>query len=198
MVELFVTGGVFLLSLITGGAEFEERVVVLPSKDNVKSEVVVNTSSQGEIVLNEPYQSVSRIAGKYERQHLSRSFVYREFGTVLAALPPRPATYTFYFKISSDELTEESIAQFERMKADIASRQSPEVLVVGHTDTLGDMERNDKLSVERATYLKQILIGYGVGESMMQVYGRGERELLVRTPDETAEPANRRVKVTIR
>jgi flagellar motor protein MotB len=31
----------------------------------------------------------------------------------------------------------------------------------------------------------------------LQVSGRGERQLLVQTPDETAEPENRRVEITI-
>jgi outer membrane protein OmpA-like peptidoglycan-associated protein len=38
----------------------------------------------------------------------------------------------------------------------------------------------------------------GVARDSIQVAGRGEREPLVPTPDEAAEPRNRRVEITVR
>jgi outer membrane protein OmpA-like peptidoglycan-associated protein len=73
----------------------------------------------------------------------------------------------------------------------------PNVDVVGHTDTTGPAEGNDTLSLERARSVSRLLDALSLPPERLQVSGRGERQLLVQTPDETAEPENRRVEITI-
>jgi outer membrane protein OmpA-like peptidoglycan-associated protein len=42
------------------------------------------------------------------------------------------------------------------------------------------------------------LAAKGVQSESVTAVGRGERELLVKTADQTAEPRNRRVEITVR
>ena len=70
-----------------------------------------------------------------------------------------------------------------------------EYLVVGHTDTKGTKKYNLSLSIKRAEVVKQILVNYGIDKSNIKILGKGEELLAVNTPDDTKQPANRRVEI---
>jgi outer membrane protein OmpA-like peptidoglycan-associated protein len=82
--------------------------------------------------------------------------------------------------------------------AEVAKRQAVEVQVTGHTDTLGKESDNDRLSEERAQAIREMLIAQGLKSNFIRAVGRGERELLIPTPDNVREPRNRRVEVIVR
>jgi outer membrane protein OmpA-like peptidoglycan-associated protein len=107
-------------------------------------------------------------------------------------------SFTVYFVFDKDELTAESLAQFNRIKAELAVRPAPEVVVIGHTDRVGALEYNDKLSLTRAETVRAALIAAGIMPLQMEVAGRGEREPAVPTADEVKEPRNRRVEIIVR
>jgi len=70
-------------------------------------------------------------------------------------------------------------------------------IVFGHTDTKGSDEYNVKLSIKRAEAIKKILINLGIDDNKISVLGKGERDLAIKTPDNTKHPANRRAEVKI-
>ena len=50
----------------------------------------------------------------------------------------------------------------------------------------------------RAAAVREILVAAGVPAQKIENAGRGERELLVKSGDEVAEPKNRRVEISVR
>jgi outer membrane protein OmpA-like peptidoglycan-associated protein len=74
----------------------------------------------------------------------------------------------------------------------------PDLTVVGHTDTTGSAEANIELGRSRATLIRDRLVAAGLDGRLISVVSHGEADLLVPTPDETAEPKNRRVEVSVR
>ena len=70
--------------------------------------------------------------------------------------------------------------------------------VTGHTDRVGTVQDNDRLSAERAETIRDVLIQHGLHANFVRAVGRGEREPLIPTPDEQDEPRNRRVEVIVR
>ena len=70
-----------------------------------------------------------------------------------------------------------------------------EYLLVGHTDTKGTKQYNLSLSIKRANVVKEILISYGIDNKKIKILGEGEEKLAIITPDETKQPANRRVEI---
>lgn len=179
-------------------AVVDETVVVLPSPGGGSGTVVVQRGGQQQI-LNQPY-AASRIKsdGELQAARSSDAEVRATFGETLRALPGRPASFLLYFVIGKDELTEESSAQLQKVLAELKARPVPDVAVIGHTDTVGSTESNDTLSLQRAVRVKEILAGAGIDAARIQVSGRGERELLVPTADNVAEPRNRRVEISVR
>ena len=93
---------------------------------------------------------------------------------------------------------EDLSTQIVPLLAEVARREAVEVQITGHTDRVGTIADNDRLSMERAQVVRGILLGYGLHADFMRTVGRGEREPLVSTADEQEEPRNRRVEVIVR
>lgn len=150
-------------------------------------------------VLDAPYDA-SRIApdGKQSASRASEPEVHAAFGTTLSAMPARPAAFLLYFMTGKDELTPESSAALQQVLDELKRRPSPDVVAIGHTDTVGGQEQNDRLSLQRAERVKSLLVGIGIAAERIYVAGRGERELLVPTADNVDEPRNRRVEINVR
>ena len=173
----------------------DETVVVLPSADGHTGTVVVQRGETRQ-VLDQPYATSRTGHGEVER--LSDSEVRRSFGNTLQALPARPTAFMLYFVTGTDELTPESKAELQNILAALKDRPLPDVLVIGHTDTVGDLIVNDRLSAQRAETVKGFLVEIGIPAARIRTSGRGEREPLVRTADEVDEPRNRRVEINVR
>ena len=178
-----------------------ELVVVLPGHEGKTGGVVVRAvdSGGGEQVLDKPY-AASRIAadGKPQPAHLTAAEVNAAFTATLAALPGKPATFLVYFLEGKDELTAASNAELKNVFAEIKRRPEPDVIIIGHTDSVGGDAYNDKLSLARAERMRDLLGGLGIPASRIQVSGRGKREALVQTQGGVSEPRNRRVEINVR
>lgn len=174
-----------------------ERVVLLPSADGSQSAVVIRDAS-GEVLLNQPYAATKRRLAANAGYQSSPAEVKERFGDALAAQPARPRNYVLYFEAGGNVLTPESQAALANIRKEIAERAASEVMVIGHTDRVGNVEGNDKLSLKRAEGLRDLLIESGIPAGKMEVVGRGERDPLVPTADEVDEPKNRRVEISVR
>lgn len=176
-------------------------VVVLPEETgHVGAVVVKDTHGATKEVLDRPYAAVGARAGSTDVRPVTvdTAEVRKIFGPALAAQPLPPASFVLYFESDTDVLTPPSVAAFEEVFQDVARRKAAEVVATGHTDTMGETSYNDALSLRRARKVRDMLVARGIPPDDVVVAGRGERELLVTTPDETPEPRNRRVVVTVR
>lgn len=174
-----------------------ERIILLPDASGKVGKLAVQHGAQ-ETVLDAAYSAATVAGNAVERGQLSKDRVQREFGAQLAGLPPRPVSYMLYFLPASDELTEESQKHAAVILDEIAKRPAADVLVIGHTDRVGNLEDNDRLSLERAQVIREKLIALGIDAARLKFQGRGERELLVATDDGVDEPKNRRVEINVR
>lgn len=191
---------ILIVSFVNSGCGSlrHDEVILLPGKDGKVGSVVVSNSS-GQVVLDKAYASAKTGGNSIATSVSSAGAVSKDFGDTLAIQPPRPASYLVYFETGSDRLTSESGRAIEGILADIAKRPSPEVVVIGHTDTVGRLGiRNDGLSKQRAEVVRTLLIKQGIPADSVSVEGRGSRELLVPTADNADEPRNRRVEITVR
>jgi len=188
---------VALVALLTLAGCASERVVLLPSADGRASAIVVRDAS-GEIVLDKPYAAAKRSMDANKAYQSSPDEVRDRFALALAAQPPRPNSYVLYFEAGGNVLTPESQAALSTIRKEIAQRPASEVMVIGHTDRVGSVDGNDRLSMKRAESLRNVLIESGVPANKLEAVGRGERDPLVPTADEVDEPKNRRVEISVR
>ncbi len=99
-----------------------------------------------------------------------------------------------YFDFDQFNLSEVSKDKIKKFLNNYGSDIN-EYLVVGHTDTKGTNKYNLSLSIKRAEVVKEVLITYGINQSSIKILGKGEESLAVDTPDDTKQPANRRVEI---
>lgn len=173
-------------------------VILVPDAGGKVGAVSVK-STQGETVIDSAYASATAIGGSaLVVASSSPAQVEQIFGSTIKALPLKPVSYTLYFLEGSDEYTPESRQIIETMLRELAERPAADIAVIGHTDRVGALEYNDKLSLQRAERVRADFLQRGVTERAISVAGRGEREPMVATADEVAEPRNRRVEINIR
>lgn len=176
----------------------DELVVVLPGPEGKVGTVVVERGGE-RVVLNQAFAASRIVSGSGpQAQRLADGEVRRDFGSLLAVLPGRPKSFLLYFLEGSDEFTPESRVELEKMLAELRERGAPDVVVIGHTDRIGTEQFNDSLSLQRAERVRGELVKLGIAQARVQIAGRGERETLVPTDDEVAEPRNRRVEISVR
>jgi outer membrane protein OmpA-like peptidoglycan-associated protein len=172
-------------------------VVLLPEQDGRPAAVSVKQGDR-EVVLDQPYAAASVTPLGPRAYVASADEVRSNFGAALAAQPARGATFTLFFVEGKDEFTEASRQDVERILSEISRRPVPDVLVVGHTDTVGSDAANDALGLQRAEVVRAALIRLGVPPGDIQASSRGKRALAVPTADGVSEPRNRRVEIIVR
>ena len=186
----------FGLVLLTGCNK--NLIVVIPDSADGHIGAVVVEANGDKTVLNTAYAAATPGSGALKPATSDAQQVKALFGTALTAQPVAPKAYTLYFINDSDRLTPDSQPAFEKVFVDVQQRKSPEIVVTGHTDTMGDPSYNDTLSLERAKAVSKLFVARGFPAAAISVAGRGQRELLVQTPANKSEPLNRRVEITVR
>lgn len=174
-------------------------IVLLPDSDRTTGRArVSNPSGSADLAAARDAAQATANQPPGPVSTLSEADVKRIFGDALSALPPEPRRFTLNFRFESDDLTDESRALVPEVLATVKGRSVPEVLVVGHTDTMGTPAANVELGLKRAMTVRNLLVQAGLDASMIEVTSHGEAALLIQTPNETPEPRNRRVEITVR
>jgi len=175
-----------------------EVYMVMPEEGGKAGTVAVTFNDGKETVLHGDYSAMS-LAGDQKQAFVGdQAQLEKTFGSALAAMPLAPNSVTLYFLLGKDELTPESKAEAEKIYQDFVDRKVPEIWIIGHTDTVGTDAQNINLSIRRAQKVRDSLTQRGIPAENIKIEGRGERELLVNTPDNTKEPKNRRVEISVR
>ncbi len=188
----------FVLQPPVAAPQPKTLVVLVPGADGKVGAVSVK-SAQGEVVIDRAYASATSGGGAAPVVGSSSAAqVQQTFGDTVKARPQPPVSYTLYFLEGSDEYTPESRQTIETVLGELAKRPAAEIAVIGHTDRVGAVDYNDRLSLQRAERVRADFLKRGVPERSVSVAGRGEREPLVATADEVPEARNRRVEINIR
>lgn len=186
-----------LLGLLAACAP-RDRVLLLPESGGTPSVVTVKTT-QGQTQIDRPYTAVHVGSdGGLKPVAYTEKEVSDRYGSVLAKLPAAEKRYTLNFAPGGAELLPESAALLPEIIKDLMRRPGGDLIVVGHTDRVGPLQDNDRLSLVRAQAVVDLLKAQNVPANRMEAVGRGEREPLVPTDDEVAEPKNRRVEIRVR
>ncbi len=108
------------------------------------------------------------------------------------------ANLTVNFSSGSADLTPQAIQALNELGRALSSQDLAgyKFRIEGHTDTVGTPDANRMLSEQRAkAVVAYITSHFGVDAGRLQAIGKGEEDLAVPTPAQTAEPRNRRVLV---
>lgn len=111
--------------------------------------------------------------------------------------PKAPKQFIVFFGFNKSNLTEEAARVVADAAAAAKEYGSASIAIVGHTDTVGSNQYNQRLSMRRAEAVKSGLQSNGIPANAITTAGRGETELMVQTGDGVKEPQNRRATIDL-
>lgn len=101
------------------------------------------------------------------------------------------------FDFDSDVVRPEARTNLRNLAASLDKYPGSDLLIVGHTDSVGTDAYNLGLSERRANAAVSYLAGQGVDRSRMRARGLGETEPVAPNESEAGRSKNRRVEVAI-
>lgn len=102
------------------------------------------------------------------------------------------------FAVDSSTLSGGAQSTFNKIATTLKDYDKTAIHVVGHTDSSGSDEYNQKLSQQRAQAVAQFLTGRGVDSQRVLTWGRGESEPIAPNDTEAGRAENRRVDIVIK
>lgn len=111
--------------------------------------------------------------------------------------PPPPVFFTIYYEADDDDVSASMAAIVDQAVTYAQAGANAFFDVSARTDTVGDEAANQALSERRAAAVRAALVARGVPNEAVRTNAYGETQLFTPTPDETAEPLNRRVDILV-
>ncbi|MBA3035989.1 MAG: OmpA family protein [Desulfobacterium sp.] len=191
---LFIT-----ILLVSGCAAHKDIIVLIPDSDGKTGSITVSNQA-GSVAIDSPNHATSIIdSNKLPSPpvKLEQDTIDTMFSEALSMQPKQPQHFILYFE-KDTLLTSDSNELIPAIITAIRERNSTDIMVVGHCDTLGSKDYNMTLSENRAISVKDLLIGQGVGPDNIKTTSHGKENPLIKTGDNVSEARNRRVEVVIR
>lgn len=175
------------------------RVILLPDANGVTGALLVRADGKEQLLSTAYGSATVRGSGSAEFATADEQEVKQRYAATLAARPMPPVSFTVFFEFGSAvDIAPVFLPTLDKLRAAIGDYPAAEITVIGHTDRVGSLESNDRLSLQRAETVRDLIIKAGIQAASIEVAGRGEREPLVPTADGVAEARNRRVEINLR
>lgn len=111
-----------------------------------------------------------------------------------------PRTFVFdhlNFQSASTELTPDSVQSVSELTAILKAYPNAQIKLTGHTDNTGDVDANQRLSVDRANAVKAMLVSGGVNGDRISTAGYGQSRPITANDTEEGRARNRRLELTV-
>lgn len=135
--------------------------------------------------------SLGNLSYKQAKMLKKEGFTLTEEGWTLR-LPER-----LLFDFDQADVEEKSKPELLRLSERLQKYNLDKLKIVGHTDSIGSPEYNNKLSKQRAEKVSEIFVSNGFNPNNIQTIGRGSSQPVVANDTEEHRAINRRVNIII-
>ena len=117
--------------------------------------------------------------------------------------PPAPVSekVTFaadaFFDYAKSDLKPEAKAKMDDLVCKTQGVNLEVIIAVGHTDSTGNAELNNKLSVARAENVKNYLVSKGIEKNRVYTEGKGDKQPVADNKTNEGRAKNRRVEIEV-
>nr|WP_316929683.1 OmpA family protein [Sphingobacterium sp. ML3W] len=101
------------------------------------------------------------------------------------------------FDFNKSALKASARENIKNLVATLNKEQGTDILVIGHTDNVGSLDANQKVSENRANAVRAFAVSQGLASSRIRTEGRNFSEPLESNDTEAGRAANRRVEIVI-
>lgn len=112
-------------------------------------------------------------------------------------VPKRFVFEDLNFETGSTQLTPESVGTVNSLVAVLTAYPAVNVALDGHTDNTGDAAANKKLSLDRATAVKDLMVKGGIAEARMTASGYGQENPVAPNDTDQGRAKNRRLEMVV-
>ena len=102
-----------------------------------------------------------------------------------------------HFDFDKFALKPEGKAKLDDLVGKLKAVNLEVVIAIGHTDSIGSKAYNQKLSVRRASSVKQYLVSKGIEANRIYTEGKGETQPVADNKTKEGRAKNRRVEVEV-
>lgn len=103
-----------------------------------------------------------------------------------------------HFNSNETKILNETKPYLNRLADYIKNRAFEEVVIIGHTDSVGVISENIALSLNRAESIKSYLIVNGIPKETIKCVGKGSSEPIMTNDTELGRSKNRRIEIKIK
>ena len=115
--------------------------------------------------------------------------------------PPAASKVTYaadaFFDFDKYVLKPEGKAKLDDLVGKVKGVNFEVIIAVGHTDSIGTVEYNQKLSVRRAEAVKAYLVSKGIEKNRVYTEGKGEKQPVADNRTAEGRAKNRRVEIEV-
>lgn len=120
-----------------------------------------------------------------------------ELTAVLRYEPKHIVLAEAQFQTNKSTLLPSSHQELENLELLLTQKPNMEIEVLGHTDSIGDLQKNIQLSLDRANAVKDFLVKGGIETSRIQVSGHGPKIPIGDNTTPEGRQINRRIEVRV-
>jgi outer membrane protein OmpA-like peptidoglycan-associated protein len=174
----------------------DPRLIEKQGKDTVEIIFYVQPDEPDSAVSNIRY-SISKPSSPQATDTLDRFSVTERLPLADSTLFQPTSFYDIYFARSKAIFLPKSDKALYGMADQMKNNPAMMIMIIGHTDNIGDGEALIELSIQRAEAVKMFLVRNGINPSRIQTVGFGAADPLFENTTELNRERNRRVEIKI-
>ncbi len=175
------------------------KVILLPEEEGKVGAISLVDNKGVEHTINKPYTALEiNNSGAINDTVVNEQEVSSKYGDLLKAIPKKLQNYYFFFDTGSASLTESQIQEIKKVANTILSSTVHRVSCIGHSDSTGTDEINERVSKNRAQAVANELIANGVDKTLITIKYYGDANPLVKTKPNESNYKNRRVEILLK
>ncbi len=123
--------------------------------------------------------------------------INRDIALTPLAIGDKITLKNIYFELSKSDLLAASFAELDKLVAMMEDSPNMSIRLEGHTDIIGDHDKNLQLSQDRVAACRAYLIRQGIEASRIQAVGFGDTRPILTTGSDEDRKVNRRVEFVV-
>jgi putative exosortase-associated protein (TIGR04073 family) len=129
----------------------------------------------------------------YELDRISGAQIERRAGALVVRFPD-----DMLFDVDSSSLSKPATLRLQEVAKVLHKSPEAQIVVAGYTDSMGDPNYNQALSVKRAEAVRAYLVRQGVSSDRIEFAGYGDASPVASNDTRAGRRSNRRVEIEVR